>query len=217
MQLNDSKKILEGQVIAKRYKRYYTWIGPLMKKPQTKAYTFLILSIFTIAFFIFFAIRPTINTIIGLQKQIEDDKLVETKLQDKINALSQIQAELDIIRPDLPLVDTALPTKSEVVTLIKTLEALSSENNASLSAIQVGEAALSEGKFTNIAVADGQQNAVPVSFVFTIEGNYTDIANLVKRVTNLPRIVATQNVSVLKSSGKIIGTIRFNAYYLPKE
>src|SRR3990167_7353762 len=115
MEIKNTKHLIEEELMKKRYNRYYTWIGPLLKKPQTRAYTFLILSIFTVAFFVFFAIRPTINTIIGLRKQIEDDQIVDTKLQDKINALSQIQAELDVLQPDLPLIDTALPTKSEVV------------------------------------------------------------------------------------------------------
>ncbi|MBI3980995.1 type 4a pilus biogenesis protein PilO [Candidatus Microgenomates bacterium] len=217
MEIKNTKHLIEEELMKRRYNRYYTWIGPLLKKPQTRAYTFLILSIFTVAFFVFFAIRPTVNTIIGLRKQIEDDQIVDAKLQDKINALSQIQAELDVLQPDLPLIDTALPTKSEVVSLIKSLESLASENNASLSALQIGEALLSEtsGKKEEKTVVTDQ--AIPVSFLFTVEGGYTDIAGLIKRVTNLPRVVTTQNVIILKSSGKIIGSIRFNAFYLPKQ
>lgn len=229
MQVPDGKKLIEEeQLMKKRYKRYYTWIGPLLKKPQAKAYTFLILSIFTVAFFIFFAIRPTINTIIGLQKQIKDNQEVDTKLQDKINSLSQLQAELEVIQPDLPVLDAALPTKSEVVSLIKSLESLAKENNASLSAMQIGTAMLSEVAPAEIIVRpinqstaaaplpEPVQELIPVSFVLTVEGNYADIANLIKKITNLPRIISTQSVVVLKSSGKIIGNIRFNAFYLPK-
>lgn len=217
MKLKNTGHSIEDELMKKRYNRYHTWIGPLLKKPQTKAYTFLILSIFTVAFFVFFAIRPTVNTIIGLRKQIEDDRIVDVKLQDKINALSQIQAEFDVLQPDLPLIDTALPTKPEVIGLIKNLESLASENNASLSAIQVGGVALSDDWIKQQDTTTSNDQAIPVSFLFTVEGGYTDIANLIKRVTNLPRIVTTQNVMIIKSSGKIIGSIKFIAFYLPKQ
>lgn len=219
-----TKKTNKGQeeLLKDRYKRYYTWIGPIVNTPKAKAYTFLSISFLTVAFFIFFAIRPTINTIVGLQKQIADNKEVENKLQDKINALSQLQAEMNILEPDIPLIDTALPTKSEVVTLLKNVESLAQQNNASLSAVQIGEAALSDlsdAALQQAQIQVQQQNgvgeAIPVSFIFTVEGGYVNIANLINKITNLPRIVATQNVSISKSTGKIIGSVRFNAYYLP--
>lgn len=202
------------QYLRKRYQRYYTWIGPIMDKPQTKAYTFLALSFLTVAFFIFFAIRPTINTIVGLRKQIEDNQMVEKKLQDKINALSQLQAEYEVIQKDLPYLNSALPTTVNVVDLVKNFERLVSENHASLSAMQIAEAPLSENSIT---VNKNKNTAIPLAVIFSIEGDYMNMANLVESLNNLPRIISVQSLSLIKGVGKVIGSLKVNAYYLPSE
>ncbi len=188
-----------------------------MDKPQTKAYTFLALSFLTVAFFIFFAIRPTINTIVGLRKQIEDNQMVEKKLQDKINALSQLQAEYEVIQKDLPYLNSALPTTVNVVDLVKNFERLVSENNASLSAMQIAEAPLSDGliDITNNSKSINKNQAVPLGVIFSIEGDYMSVANLIEAINSLPRIISVQSLSLIKGVGKVIGSLKVNAYYLP--
>ncbi len=228
MSINENSLLAKKEYLRKRYSRYYTWIGPFLSKPRNRAYTFLALSLFCAAFFLFFAIRPTINTIAGLRKQIEDKKLVEKKLQDKINALSQIQAEYEIIQSYLPALNSSLPTKAEVVDLVKSIEKLANENQASLSAIQVGETFLDVktiATINTIPVVNTKKNkesteqtfanATPVSFIFTVEGDYSNTGNLVAKVGRLPRLVTTQNVLLTKGVGKVIATLRLNAYYLP--
>lgn len=200
-----------SEQLRRRYRRYYTWLGPLVNKPKNKAYTFLALSFFTVAFFAFFAIRPTVNTIIGLTRQIDDEKIVEKKLQDKINALSQLQAEYEIIQPDLPALNAALPVKANIVELVQSAESLARDNQASLSAVQLGETNLSSGK--NITTP--QIHAVPISFLFTTEGNYANLSAIIKKISLLPRLLSIQNVLMIQGLGKIINTVKVNAYYLP--
>ncbi|MBI3385149.1 type 4a pilus biogenesis protein PilO [Candidatus Gottesmanbacteria bacterium] len=227
MSTNENNLLVKKEYLRKRYLRYYTWIGPLLSKPRTRAYTFLALSLFCAAFFLFFAIRPTINTIAGLRKQIDDEKLVEKKLQDKINALSQIQAEYSVIQSYLPALNSSLPTKADVVDLVKSIEKLANENQASLSAVQIGETFLDDKTVAaiNTPVVNVKKNnenaqqtfasATLVSFVFTVEGDYSNAANLVAKVGRLPRLLTTQNVLLTKGVGKVIATVRLSAYYLP--
>jgi Tfp pilus assembly protein PilO len=215
--------------VRKIYRRYYTFLGPLIGKPKAKAYTYLGISCLTVAFFIFFAIRPTINTIIGLQKQIKDNKEVESKLQEKISALSQLQAEYEIIQADLPILDTALPVKPNIDELIKTVEKLAFENQASLSAMQVGEAILSEN---NVEASQSTQPepqkaksktvsmpiskpAIPINLVFTTESNYGNITKIVAGINRLPRLYAIQNITMMKNLDKVLASIKVYAYYLP--
>lgn len=227
MSTNENNILAKKDYLRKRYQRYYTWIGPFLSKPKTRAYTFLTLSLFCVAFFLFFAIRPTINTIFGLRKQIQDEKSVEKKLQDKINALSQIQAEYGVIQSYLPALNAALPTKADIVDLVKTVEKLANENQASLSAVQIGETSLDDSAASITSAAptvNTQKNkdiskqtfvsSIPVSFVFTVEGDYSNIANLVAKIGRLPRLLTTQNVLLTKGVGHVIATFRLSAYYL---
>ena len=57
-----------------RYKHYYLKTKEFYQKPVTKATVNLILSLFTISFFAFFAIRPTLKTIAKLNGQLETQK-----------------------------------------------------------------------------------------------------------------------------------------------
>lgn len=209
------------------YKRYYTFLGPFFSQPKAKAYTYLSLSLATIAFFVFFAIRPTVNTIIGLQKQIKDDREVETKLQEKINALSQFQVEYEIIRPDLPILDKAIPETPNINELIKVVEKLALDNEASLSAIQVGETFLSgEGNTVDkqlpntiprdkgLVLMPISKPAIPINLVFTNDGNYASIVKIVAAINRLPRLLSTKNITMVKGVNKIIASIKVDAYYL---
>lgn len=222
------KITLNEHSLKRIYKRYYTFLGPLMGQPKARAYTFLGISLLTVAFFIFFAIRPTINTIIGLQKQIQDDREVEKKLQEKINALSQLQAEYEIIQPDLPVLDAALPVAPEVSDLIKTAEKLAGDNQASLSAMQVSETMLSEDKKDTLDTAQKTaanknkpagvskpSTATPISMVFTTETDYVNVIKMISAINRLPRLYSLQSVTMLKGLRNIVFNLKTNAYYLP--
>ncbi len=211
-----------------KYSKYYTWIGSVVEQPKNKAYSLLALTFLTIAFFVSFAIRPTLSTITNLRKQIEDDQKVELKLQEKINALSQIQTEMEVIKQDLPVLNTALPIKANIIEVIKLVEKLTIDNQATLSAIQIQGVDLSDDEITQIQkqVAtpntkvestgepiDKKLSVIPI--LFTVEGDYQSLSNLVAKVRKLPRILSVQNMSMLKNVGKIVTSIRVSAYYLP--
>lgn len=62
-------------------------------KPVTKVSFELILSIFTVVLFAFVALRPTLNTMSQLLKEIEDKQTIDEGLTRKIAALSTAQEE----------------------------------------------------------------------------------------------------------------------------
>lgn len=191
-----------------RFGRYYTSLGPWFKKPEVRAYTFLILSFFACAFFLFFAIRPTLNTIINLRKQIADSETVNKKLTVKINALSQIQAEYEIIKPNLLVVSQSLPAVADIAGLVQQVEKITKDNQASLSAVQFGEVDLSGGN----SKTSGQEG-VPVTFQITTGGDYNQLLSLIKKITRLPRIITTETVSINSKIPSLVATIRLKAFY----
>lgn len=208
------------KMYSNRYRRYYTWVEPLWKKPAVRGYGLLGLTLITIAFFILFAIKPTINTVTKLNKQIEDDRKVEQKLQEKINNLSQIQTELEVIKSDLVYLDLGLPNKPNVAEIIKSIEKLAGDNSASISAIQIQEVKLSEKESSRSAVSvkvaketEGKAKIIPL--VFTVEGDYASLAKIISQLRKLPRIMAVQSLVMLKNIGRITTTVKVNAYYLP--
>lgn len=195
-----------------RWQRYYTALEPWLQKPKIKAYTFLVLSLFTSSFFLFFAVRPTINTIINLRKQIADSSTVNSKLTEKINTLSQIQAQYEVIKSDLPLLMQALPVRADVAGLVQQIEKITKDNQTVLSAMQFGDASLvGEG-----SVKDNQ-NAVPITFQISASGDYAHLLTLLSSINKLPRLVSVDSVNISAGTASPTATIRLKAYYFIKD
>lgn len=150
----------------------------------------------------------------SLRKQIQDNKEIEQKLQDKIKALSQLQAEYEIVQPDMPVLYSALPEKAEISDIVKTLETIVVQNQATLSAIQVGETFLSEKESSPTAIYV-QKNLVPITLFFSSEGSYINLVKVLEKMNHLPRLYAVQNISMAKTADKIASTLKIKAYYLP--
>ena len=74
---------LESSMRHQRYQRYFVDLSRFYQKKQTRVYTGLVLTILTTIFFLIFAIRPTLITIAGLIKKIEDQKIIVEKLDKK--------------------------------------------------------------------------------------------------------------------------------------
>ena len=52
----------------------------IQNKKQVTAYIYILLTLLTVSFFGFFALRPAFSIIAGLQKQLADNKVVLTAL-----------------------------------------------------------------------------------------------------------------------------------------
>lgn len=192
-----------------RFYRYYTVLEPWLSKPKARGYGFLILSIFTSAFFLFFAVRPTINTIINLRKQISDSTEVDRKLTEKINSLSQLQAQYEVIKADLPFLVQVIPTRADVAALVRQMENVSKDNQLTLTAVQFGDVSLvGEGKTDAVTI-----NALPVRYQITEAGGYPQILTFLNNIKKLPRLISIESVDINAGPASPAATIRLKAYY----
>lgn len=124
------------QVNYSRYRQYYSRLEPFINRPEIRTYTGLILFLLTTSFFILFAIKPTLNTISSLNRQIEDGKYTDQKLQEKINDLSMAQVEYNKVAPFLSLVSSALPDNPTVVKFAKLIEAAADSAGVDILSLQ---------------------------------------------------------------------------------
>ncbi|MFH0863562.1 MAG: type 4a pilus biogenesis protein PilO [Candidatus Gottesmanbacteria bacterium] len=206
----------ESTFLSPRLNRYYTKIQPLVENPQVQAYSMLILSFFAIAFFGFFAIKPTVVTIAQLQRQISDSKLVEQKLQEKINALSQAQVAYEAVKPDLGVIMSALPSNAQFPTLIKGFEKISAESGTTLVNLNFQSINLTDVS----KEATGAATETPVTFSLTAAGDYNQLSDFIRKLSFLDRLATIEslNITMQKKEENINGVIRLNlkgeAYYV---
>jgi len=164
-----------------RYRRYFMNIRSFYGQKKVRVYTEIVLSFLTTAFFLFFAVKPTLITITGLVKEIKDKRMVAQKLEEKINNLNIAQREYFAIQEDLYLVDQALPKDSQISTLVKQLEVLTIKNNVSLEGIQ----------YSSVMLVGGpkREETEKIEFKLSVKGSYQDLRNFLLSLNKLRRIL----------------------------
>ena len=181
-----------------RYRRYFTDLSRFYQKKKSRVYTGIILSLLTIAFFVIFAIKPTLTVITQLIRQTKDQKLVTTELEKKISNLSQTQNEYLTVESDLHLVDEALPQDPQATLLIKQLETLAYQSGVGIGRLRLNEVEL---KKTGFPKTEKQ----PLNFSFAAFGNYTNLKNFLSSLSTLRRIILVESFSFQKGTGEKSG------------
>lgn len=196
-----------------QYHRYYQRLGSLYQDQAVKDVTFLALSLLTVAFCGFFAIKPGLKTISGLVKEIRDKRGASQKLEQKINSLSLAQKEYLRVQPDLVYIEAALPKRSEFSQFIKQLEYLAYKNNVQLISFKLEKA--------DLLPAEPKSELVTLAVDFGAAGNYEDLKKFLTDLEKLERLVILKNFdfteekSGLKEENSIMLTIQAQIYSLP--
>jgi Tfp pilus assembly protein PilO len=184
-----------------RYQRYFTNINFLYRKKKVRVYTGVILSLLTIAFFAFFAIRPTLITIASLVREIKDKQIITQKLQEKINALAQAQEEQTAVSSELPLIEEALPQQPNLSFFIRQLETLSVQSGVSLRTIQFNRvnlkrraASKSEPNSPETKKEAGVERP-QITFTLSASGDYQNLKSFLQNLENLRRLIVVSSFS----------------------
>lgn len=147
------------------YRKYYQSLDKTIQKPKVRLYTTAVLSFLAISLFAWYAIRPTLTTILFLRREIADKTIVNQKMEEKINALIEAQANYQAVNQKLTLINEAIPTSTNLISLLSQLKNLNSSANASLSALRVPAIALNEniqGETTTVIVPTPAPDQSPI-------------------------------------------------------
>lgn len=193
------------------YSRYFTYIKPVMKLKIVKTYGSTIFTLLVMAIFIFFAIKPTLETILVLQKKLSDSNLVLQKVNQKIDNLSQGKKNLDGLDPNIrSKISQAIPDHVSLKQVFQTLELTAKANEASISALQIQPLVLETKK-------DNQLGSLSeISFTFNVEGEYNNLILLLQNLKSSARLISIDSLSISKPSvGKgLIMSLAGKAYYI---
>lgn len=203
-----------------RYRRLYDQrIDPFVKSKHATAYSMIIFSIFTIAFFGMFAIRPTLKTIIELKRQIEDSKQINETLRKKIDALVTAQEEFQFIKDFLPAINEALPEQPNIAKVLTKIEDLANQNQATISALQVQSISFKntpadEGKKAKTIVP--QPTSIDISL--KLAGTYRQLSSFLQGLFTMRREVDTTSLELTPETTGANATLKLllkiNTYYL---
>src|SRR5258708_1813583 len=117
--------------------RYYTYIAPVIKNPFVRSSAPYIFNIVSITIFIIFAIRPTITTILVLQKNTANNQIILDGLNAKAKSLTEARNNLTGMDVNLKKkVVSAIPSTPSVPSLVATLQN-SLNSTGTISALQI--------------------------------------------------------------------------------
>lgn len=195
-----------------KYKKYYSPIEPFLRTPAARTYSSLILFFLTVSFFMFFAIRPTLNTIVTLNKQIEDGRTTEKSLIAKKEALSIAQSQYNKVENILPLAFTALPQISDVATFLKLGEGAARSSGISLTSLTMQSIDLVGGEDNTLKAGEVK----PIGFNMSIQGTYSQIQKFINLMHSMIRFAVIDSVKVQTPrdiGAGLIVTISGNIFY----
>lgn len=198
-------------MITPKYSRYYTFIQPVIKNPLVKSSAPHIFSLITVAIFTVFVLRPTISTILQLQKNIEDSKQTLEALDKKAQALTLAKQNLESMDPQTRLkIKTILPDKVNVISLINSIQS-SLQNQASSSALQIQPLTLVDNTIPEKVNLDLGE----INFSLNVQGPYSQLLTVLYNLDRSSRLIKNDSIIINKAPGLNPGlSITGKAYYL---
>ncbi|HVF69399.1 MAG TPA: type 4a pilus biogenesis protein PilO [Xanthomonadales bacterium] len=175
---------------ANKYRAYLKLL-PNMQKENTRIITTLILTFSAMTFFGIFAINPTLSTIVKLRKQLSDSELVYSKLKTKIQNLSTLQQQYNLLESELPIIQEAIPDDPNAPTLLGLVLGLAQEKKITISALNVSEVQLTR---------NNEEANFSYKFSLVAGGSYEELMDFTKELTNISRIVTIESIAVTKAT-----------------
>lgn len=213
-----------------RYKKYYLSLAPTFKKPVNQAYTTIIFSFLAISLFGWYAIRPTMQTIFELKREIADKTDIDRKMEDKISALIEAQAIYEELQPSIPIINAALPAVPDPIRAIVQLKRLAEESQITFLNMSVPTLPLDTTSSASAGLKTTTPNISEYLISLTLAGPYPNIREFLTGVLDMRRQMQIESValatrreasqvasgSALPTSTQVTVDLKLKLFYLTK-
>jgi len=215
-----------AQKTSEIFRKYYRPIEPILQKPKNRVYTATVLSFLTVSLFIWYAIRPTIQTILSLRREIRDSTAVNEQMEEKIGSLVEAQSTYQEIVPRLGLLREGVPETPDMVELMVQLRNLANTVDATVSGANFSSIPLTVEKQrpanpgSTTPQAKDQLSNTTTFLTLTIQGTFDQVREFIDGVYSLRRIVTIIDLSLIpqgidasgKTGGSLTMTLKLNTY-----
>lgn len=173
----------------------------------------LLLSLGLVIFLGLFAIKPTLTTMSDLIKEIDDKKVLNQQLTQKIAALGTAQTLYLSLEDRLAVLDEAIPSQPELIKSLKIIEKLAGENNVVIESLSIS----SIPNETPAEISGSKLQRVPLPVTVSVVGDYISIRSYVEALRGMRRSFVTDTVtfSIEENRGerKLRASISLNLPY----
>lgn len=177
---------------------------PYLAPERSQKFFGIVLTLCALAFFGFFAIQPTVSTILKLQKEISDNQTVLDQMDTKLKNLTELRKQYFNLQNDLPIITSAITTQPDVSMLFAQIQSIAQTSGITINKLQNFEV---EVLRSNINTT---KDYYSYSFTTAGTGSFTSISNFVQALTNMERIVNIDSFSISNNSSQNGGSLGFN-------
>lgn len=184
-------KIIKKAELANQFKEYQDKVNEKLRKyaknEESWHYLEVVITIFSITFFIIFAIRPAVVTISGLVGEINEKKELSQQMQQKINSVVIAQEEFALVQGKRELLESYLPSDYAITHGITQVAGAASEGDLSVGQMSVGQI---ENMINPSKKLSG------LRFNFSSEGAYDQIKKFFKQLETIRRWVEVDSYQI---------------------
>lgn len=157
-------------------------------RPDVMSFLEIILSLSATIVFSLFAIKPTIQTIISLNKEIKNKEEVLSILKQKVSNLQKASLILQQQASNLTFVEQAVPSKPSVEVAAGQIQGSATNSSAEILTLSSTEVLLYGEKGKGKEKTEKlPENAGEVPVTISATGSYQTLSNFLKTVENLRR------------------------------
>lgn len=203
-----------GDRFSFQYRRYYNYIQPILADPVIRSYFSLIASFLLVAFLVVFALSPTINTILGLRKKIDDQRAIVAALDQKSSQLLAANEVYAQVQSLVPLLDEALPPEPSPQKIISDVNTVASGSGVILSGLQFQRVNL------NVEAPEASPEASPLAkleFSFAVSGSKSNIRTFLANIENVLHYIRVKSMVLGETETASVFRAEITSfnYYLP--
>lgn len=186
------------------------------QNPVARVSLELVFSILAIIFFAVFAIKPTLQTMSELIKEIEDKRTLNDQLAQKIASLNTAQSQYEKYSSQFSLLDEAIPKTAQLVSSLQIVEKIASENGLIIQSITISSMP------DDLSVADAAKaKRETLTFNVSLIGDYMKIREFIEDLMNSRRMMVVDQVNFSLGSSRykqnLTASVRINLPYYKNE
>lgn len=177
---------------------------PYLTTERSQKFFGIVLTLCALSFFGFFAVRPTVSTILKLQKEISDNQFVFDQLDTKIKNLTELRKQYFSLQGDLPMIMNTITAQPDASVLFAQIQSVAQTSNITIKKLQNFEVeVLRNDKSTD-------KNYFSYSFSIAGTGSFENISRFVSTLTNMERVVNIDVFSVNNISDQSGNSLGFD-------
>lgn len=177
---------------------------PYLNQERTQKFMSIALTLLALSFFGFFAINPTISTILKLRKELSDNQFVYNQLNVKIKNLSELRIRYADLQNDLSTITDAIATQPDVHLLFAQIQSAAQQSSIKILKLQNFEVEVLKNS------TGPKKPYYSYSFSMAGSGSLESVSNFVSTITNMQRVINIDILAINNTTYQNVPSVGFN-------